>query len=349
MAGILDLLSGNSSQPSAPRAGGTSDFLRRLAPAIAMIDPRNAQLGMGLMAMNADRDEQAAKQQNRNQTASWLQQQGMGAEEAAYLASDPGALRAWYSEWKTGGKPEWKIQRLLNDQGREQDFMVDMNNPERRNPIGGARDVSASENKPASVLEFEYGVQNPAYREWAKSKGRDAPLTATDKKAILEADDMVQSNQTVVDQLKSVLAEPDGPGSSLNDRAGSGALAGTQSWLARNDPTGLFSDAKGEATTELSNVVLNQALGSLKSIFGAAPTEGERRILVDLQASIDKTPAERKAIIDRGIALAERRLRYNQERANSLRSEDYYKVKPEGAQAAPPKRYKFNPATGELE
>jgi hypothetical protein len=102
-------------------------------------------------------------------------------------------------------------------------------------------------------------------------------------------------------------------------------LAGTQSWMARNDPTGFFNDDKGQATTELENVVLGQALSSLKSIFGAAPTEGERKILVDLQASIDKTPAERKLIIARAKALAEKRLQFNQERAQSLRNEDFYR------------------------
>lgn len=153
MAGILDLLSGNSSQPSVPRAGGASDFLRRLAPAIAMIDPRNAQLGMGLMAMNADRDEQAAKQQNRNQTASWLQQQGMGAEEASYLASDPAALRAWYGEWKSGGKPEWRFETIYDDQGREQKAMVDIKTG-KFNVIGGTKSNLLSPEEVAQKKEI---------------------------------------------------------------------------------------------------------------------------------------------------------------------------------------------------
>ena len=75
----------------------------------------------------------------------------------------------------------------------------------------------------------------------------------------------------------------------------------------------------------MNNVVLGQALSSLKATFGAAPTEGERKILVDLQASIDKTPRERKLIMDRALELARVRLTFNQQRAAELRGGTYYK------------------------
>lgn len=152
----------------------------------------------------------------------------------------------------------------------------------------------------------------------------DRGVTAGDREAIREADDQIQASQSAMDQLQSVLT-PGENGQSLNDRAGSGALADWQSWAARNDPTGFFDDSKGEATTELNNTVLGQALGSLKSIFGAAPTEGERQILLDMQASVDKTPAERKIIIEKATKLAQRRMQYNQDRANDLRGGTYYK------------------------
>lgn len=177
---------------------------------------------------------------------------------------------------------------------------------------------------------------DPAYKSYVLTgkmpREDQAPLTATDKKAILEADEMVQANSTAIDMLNSVVSG--NPGETLNDKASYGATAGTQSWLARNDPTGFFNDEKGEATTELNNVVLGQALGQLKATFGAAPTEGERKILVDLQASVDKTPAERKAIIERAIDLAQRRLDFNQQRANELRDHTFYK--PKGGPSADP-------------
>lgn len=153
----------------------------------------------------------------------------------------------------------------------------------------------------------------------------DRGVTAGDREAIRDADDQAQAALAAVDQLQGIIAPGQNNGPSLNDRAGSGSLADWQAWAARNDPTGFFDDAKGEATTELNNTVLNQALGSLKAIFGAAPTEGERQILLDLQASTDKTPAERKIIVEKGIALANRRLAYNRDRAAELRGGTYYR------------------------
>lgn len=183
------------------------------------------------------------------------------------------------------------------------------------------------EERRAAAESLGLTPDDPAYKAYiltGKMPREDqAPLTATDKKAILDADDAVMTNQMAIDQLKSVLAGK--KGESINDLAGYGWNANLQSWLARNDAKGIFDDRKGQATTELNNIILGQALASLKSIFGAAPTEGERRILVDLQASVDKTPTERKAIIDRAIKLAEARLAFNKQRAESLRGQTYYK------------------------
>lgn len=141
-------------------------------------------------------------------------------------------------------------------------------------------------------------------------------LTTVDKNAILEADDQVQTGKNAIDMLNQALA--------LNDKAGSGATAGTQAFLARNDPTGFFDDAKGAATTDFNNIIKGQALSSMKAIFGGNPTEGERAILLELQGAADKSPTERKTIIERGIELAKRRVMFNMERAKELRSGRYF-------------------------
>ncbi len=209
--------------------------------------------------------------------------------------------------------------------------------------IGNGQNISvvtgqADERK---ALAEQLGLKpgDPAYQSYVltgKMPREDAQnLTATDKKAILEADEMVMNNQNAIDQLTSTISGE--PGKTLNDRAGYGLTAGAQSWAARNDPFGIFSDEKGQATTDFNNIVLGQALAGLKATFGGNPTEGERQILLDLQASVDKSPAERKSIIDRGIALANKRLEFNKQRASELRGGTFYK--PNGgsgpAQAAP--------------
>jgi hypothetical protein len=62
----------------------------------------------------------------------------------------------------------------------------------------------------------------------------------------------------------------------------------------------IFSDSEAQtATADLENIVLGTALTQLKAIFGAAPTEGERKILIDVQGSINKPANTRKAIWQR--------------------------------------------------
>lgn len=138
------------------------------------------------------------------------------------------------------------------------------------------------------------------------------PLTATDKKAILEADDMVMVNRSAIDTLKQAKA--------LSAQAYQGTAASIRGTIAGN----LGSEA-GKATMEYDNLVTTNALGQLKSIFGAAPTEGERKILLDIQGSANLPHDVRVKILDRGIAMAERRLAFNEQRAAELRGGDYYK------------------------
>jgi len=125
---------------TAPRRAGVAmgDFLSALGPAIAMLDPRNQQLGMGLMQMNQNRQKERQQQASQNQTVKWLTTQGLGRDEAAYLASDPAALRAWYGEWKAGSKPEWEITEIYDEQGRPAKAMIDKKTG-RYNVIGGSK------------------------------------------------------------------------------------------------------------------------------------------------------------------------------------------------------------------
>lgn len=149
------------------------------------------------------------------------------------------------------------------------------------------------------------------------------PLTATDKKAILEADEGVLAAETAIKALNDAKA--------LSPRALGGWGASGKASIANNLPDWMVPDGmigspqKGEATAELENVVTSQALAQLKSIFGAAPTEGERKILMEIQGSIGQPDNVRQKIYDRGIAMAEKRLGFNRQRAADLRGGDFYK------------------------
>jgi hypothetical protein len=185
-----------------------------------------------------------------------------------------------------------------------------------------ARSKTASQYGDRKTMAEEMGMlpSDPQYRAFVLTgqmpRESAQKLTATDKAAILEADQNAMTMQNVDEALAKA--------ETLNSTAGSGYTANAQAFAARNDPTGFFDDKQGQATTEFNNLVMNQALSQMKAIFGGNPTEGERAVLLQLQASADKTPEERTAILAQARQVAQRRLKFNKDRASELRSQTFY-------------------------
>ena len=143
------------------------------------------------------------------------------------------------------------------------------------------------------------------------------PLTAGDKKAILEADEMVLSNNSAISALKKA--------KEASPKAWGYRGAGTAASILAPFNQG------AQDTVDLDNIVVGQALANLKTIFGGNPTEGERAIMLQLQGSSALPDAERQRIYDRGIALAQKRLEFNQKQAEGLRSGTYYNPRNQSA------------------
>jgi len=148
--------------------------------------------------------------------------------------------------------------------------------------------------------------------------GKPIKLSATAEKELFEADDNIKATQSTIGLLKQA--------KELNDKAYSGYFAKTRAALRSNLPG---DSEQADATIQLDNMMTTQALESLKATFGAAPTEGERKILMDIQASADKTPKQRKDIIDRAIKASEQRAVFNTNKAKSLRSGSYNTIDPQ--------------------
>jgi hypothetical protein len=140
---------------------------------------------------------------------------------------------------------------------------------------------------------------------------RTGPMSVTLQKELLESDDAVQSSASVVRALEAAKAQ--------NSKAYDGYFAKQRAQLVSNT-TG---SAAADATIDIDNLMTGQGLDQMKSIFGAAPTEGERKILMDMQASVDKTPKQREAIMDRAIAAAKRRADYATRKASAIRDGSY--------------------------
>jgi len=189
---------------------------------------------------------------------------------------------------------------------------------------------SQTDQRKAAALANGLTPDTPAYQSYVltgKMPREDAqPLTAGDKEAIRVADDAVLGNKAGIDSLTRA--------KQLSKTAFAGPMAGARgyaaSFLGETSDTG----KGGIATENLTNEVMTNALGQLKTIFGGNPTEGERKILLDLQGSVTKPDNVRQAIFDRAIAAAQKRLEFNQQRADQLRGGSYYKPGQGGPQKA---------------
>lgn len=158
-----------------------------------------------------------------------------------------------------------------------------------------------------------------AARAAAEKRGSGpGKMSATLQKELIDSDDVAEQADNAITTLKEALA--------INTKAYSGKGAKLRAELRSNLPKskvyGGDMDA-ADATIKLDNLIGNQALTSMKAIFGGNPTEGERAILLELQASVDKTPEQRADIINRGIALASKRGKLARARSGSIRNGSY--------------------------
>lgn len=159
---------------------------------------------------------------------------------------------------------------------------------------------------------------------------------ATTKKEIAEADDFIQQTQSAVASLQKALQ--------LNRQAYAGAGAQTSAWLTNNTVGNIVDRPGALATDELSNVITNQALASLRATFGGNPTEGERKILLDVAGSVSQPREVRRRIYESALQAAQKRLRFNEEKARRLRAGTYYQP---GGQ--PTEQQQAGPSIGAIE
>ena len=125
----------------------------------------------------------------------------------------------------------------------------------------------------------------------------------------------------------------------LSDLAFEGPGANLRAAAAAAAPERMVLEGARE-TIEFDLLLKQQVLPQLKSIFGAAPTEGERKILLELQGSSSLPKSVRNKVLDRAIAAAQRRMAMDQQEEAALLSGSYFSkpmssVTPPAAPAAP--------------
>ncbi|MBX5131605.1 hypothetical protein HJB80_02720 [Rhizobium lentis] len=337
-----------------PFAGGFQPWLRNNSDTLLAA-------GAGLLSGQTPQEQAAGLAQGvagvrqRNRTIDFLRQQSpeLAAAVESGALSGGDAYKLFYAQKLQAEKPKNLSFETLPD-GTYGNFDREtgtFNSLGKVEKAGGMDDYS---NRANAAKNLGLAPDDPRYQSFVltgKMPREDAqPLTTTDKKAILEADDAISTNKSAIGLLDQAIK--------INDKANSGWFAGTRAMLGNNlpdyaVPDALSSPESSAATTEYDNLVQQGALSQLKTIFGGNPTEGERSILLELQASSNKPPEIRKKILMRAKELAMARLALNQQRSDQLRGGDFYK--PQGGMSGgnsvqgAPQRFRFNPTTGELE
>lgn len=174
----------------------------------------------------------------------------------------------------------------------------------------GAYVVQYSKTDPANSMRI-VGLAEP------KKQEQPQKLSTTEQKEIIESMDGIAAGERAIAAL--------GRASGLNDSAYAGFFAGARAALVANarHATGATPSKAADDTKLYETIVTEQALSQLKSIFGAAPTEGERRILTEMQASVDKTPAQRKAILERAVEAANARIASERRKLELIKTGEY--------------------------
>ena len=213
-----------------------------------------------------------------------------------------------------------------------------------RNPAPEVNKVEADVAARSRVAEsMGMAPGSPAYESYVLTgkmpREDQQPLTATDKKAILEADEAIAANRASITNLNTAME--------ASPQANSGLGASWRAWAGNALPDALVPDfisspESSAATARLENITTGNALESLKAVFGGAPTEGERKILLEIQGSASQPDHIRQDIFRRAQAAAERRLKFNEDRAAQMRAGTYYQTQP----AQPSTATGTAPATG---
>ena len=161
---------------------------------------------------------------------------------------------------------------------------------------------------PHPALKRMPGESYDVFKE--RTKKLAGELGNIDQAKLKEADDALNTGRSTIRDYVTMQR--------LNETALGSFAAGPRGWLAAR--TGIGGKQAGEDTRVLENMLQSIALQQLKPTFGAAPTEGERKILLQIQGSINDTPEQRRVLLQRGAEIARRHFIYNQKYANAVRA-----------------------------
>ena len=158
-------------------------------------------------------------------------------------------------------------------------------------------------------------ITGPGGAQVKPAAGRGGQMTATAQKELIETEEQLQGGQSALDLFKQARA--------INNKAMGGFGAGAIATAGTILPDALRPETV-DATQNLDNILQTAALPQLKAIFGGMPTEGERKILLDVQGSSSKPAKVREEIFGRAEKAIQARIKFAGEKAKRLREGTYF-------------------------
>lgn len=310
--GALTQAPGMNQQPSAAQGQQQPSFMTSQGAQGAM----QAAMPEGYSAPQMQAPQQMAQSDIVQQKPMTMEDRLPALAELAQI--DPQAAQLYASHFegqqtRAENAAARKEQLLAANQSRleqlqqQQQFQAQQAELNRQNQQALARQASADRR---FIAGLTHGGQSGAGGQSGNVK-----LSPTQQKELFESDELAQSSQNAAQMLRGAL--------DLNKKAYSGVGA-TERAKLRGYASGLLGESpEANATVNLNNLMQGQALESLKATFGGNPTEGERKILLELQASADKTPAQREEILNRAIQAADRRAQFNLQKSQAIRTGQY--------------------------
>tara|TARA_R110000824_G_scaffold100858_1_gene239660 strand:- start:1879 stop:2979 length:1101 start_codon:yes stop_codon:yes gene_type:complete len=134
--------------------------------------------------------------------------------------------------------------------------------------------------------------------------------SAAGEKAYQGYTESIDSGREAINGLEQALK--------LSETAYDGVTAQERAFVVKNSPDVFVSEEERNAainTGLMDKIVQQQALSSLKATFGGMPSEGERKILLEIQGSSELPKAERDKIWTRAIEMAKKRIALNKKKA----------------------------------
>jgi hypothetical protein len=286
----------------------------KLAEVMATANPQAMAVIRTMEGMRQHEADQAAAREEKGFDRQ-LRREGQMVHAGEVLATQANTLQMKMMQLAQDERAGIRNDELRRDvQASQEQYKKDQLEFQKMKLESEAEDRKQRE-KAAADLQRELAAgRNQTSKDIAAMRqGKGAAMSATAQKELFEADDTIAATKNVISALDRAME--------LSPKAFEGATAGMRAGALGYVP-GKFEGE--DATVELDNIVRSQAVEQLKAIFGGMPTEGERKILMELQGSVNLKNQQRQAIYQRAKELAQRRLDVNQQKAKQLREGTYF-------------------------